>query len=311
MKILITGGAGFLGTHLVEYWSDLGHEISVINTKSKRSVHLVGLFGPEVEVIWGNVEDYDTVKNSVEGKDLVVHLAAKVNVDQSVASPRDYLKTNLDGTINVLEAARTYGVKVVYESSREVYGDMVHSPVQENTELMPKSPYALSKASADRICYGYHTSYGLGITILRSCNVYGSNQRAGKYGALIPKLVEQALKGGELTIYGSGNQKREYIHVSDLLRAHDLIIKKGAFLGDTLNIGTDQYYSVNEIAERISSKLSARIIHVESRQGEIPGFVLDSSRIKSMGFKPQIDFWQGLDQYIEYCKNTKYPFMSD
>lgn len=305
MKILITGGAGFLGTHLVEYWVKMGHQISVLNTKSKRSAEFASAFHSDVEIKWGTVEDYNTVKNSVKGKDLVVHLAAKVNVDQSVVSPRDYFATNLDGTINVLEAARNFGVKVLYESSREVYGDLPDSPVNEATELKPKSPYALSKASADRICYGYHTSYGLEIMILRSCNVYGANQRAGKLGAFIPRLVEQAINGGELTIYGSGDQKREYIHVSDLIMAHDLLIKKGKFLGDAINIGTNQYYSIKKIAEKIGNRLSSRIVNVESRQGEIPGFVLDSSLIRSIGFVPKVDFWEGLDNYIDYCINKK------
>jgi len=305
MKILITGGAGFLGTHLVEYWVNMGHQISVLNTKSKRSTEFASAFHSDVEIKWGTVEDYNTVKNSVKGKDLVVHLAAKVNVDQSVVSPKDYFATNLDGTINVLEAARNFGVKVLYESSREVYGDMPDSPVNEETELKPKSPYALSKASADRICYGYHTSYGLEIMILRSCNVYGANQRAGKLGAFIPRLVEQAINGGELTIYGSGDQKREYIHVSDLIMAHDLLIKKGKFSGDAINIGTNQYYSIKKIAEKIGNRLSSRIVNVESRQGEIPGFVLDSSLIRSMGFVPRVDFWEGLDNYIDYCINIK------
>ena len=308
MKILITGGAGFLGNHLVEYWVNMGHQISVLNTKSKRSTEFASAFHSDVEIKWGTVEDYNTVKNSVKGKDLVVHLAAKVNVDQSVVSPRDYFATNLDGTINVLEAARNFGVKVLYESSREVYGDMPDSPVDEETELKPKSPYALSKASADRICYGYHTSYGLEIMILRSCNVYGANQRAGKLGAFIPRLVEQAINGGELTIYGSGDQKREYIHVSDLIMAHDLLIKKGKFSGDAINIGTNQYYSIKKIAEKIGNRLSSRIVNVESRQGEIPGFVLDSSLIRSMGFVPKVDFWEGLDNYIDYCINTKNRF---
>ena len=305
MKILITGGAGFLGTHLVEYWVNMGHQISVLNTKSKRSTEFASAFHSDVEIKWGTVEDYNTVKNSVKGKDLVVHLAAKVNVDQSVVSPKDYFATNLDGTINVLEAARNFGVKVLYESSREVYGDMPDSPVNEETELKPKSPYALSKASADRICYGYHTSYGLEIMILRSCNVYGANQRSGKLGAFIPRLVEQAINGGELTIYGSGDQKREYIHVSDLIMAHDLLIKKGKFSGDAINIGTNQYYSIKKIAEKIGNRLSSRIVNVESRQGEIPGFVLDSSLIRSMGFVPRVDFWEGLDNYIDYCINIK------
>ena len=305
MNILITGGAGFLGTHLVEYWVNMGHQISVLNTKSKRSTEFASAFHSDVEIKWGTVEDYNTVKNSVKGKDLVVHLAAKVNVDQSVVSPRDYFATNIDGTINVLEAARNFGVKVVYESSREVYGDMPNSPVNEGTELKPKSPYALSKASADRICYGYHTSYGLEIMILRSCNVYGANQRAGKLGAFIPRLVEQAINGGELTIYGSGDQKREYIHVSDLVMAHDLLIKKGKFSGDAINIGTNQYYSIKKIAEKIGNRLSSRIVNVQSRQGEIPGFVLDSSLIRSMGFVPRVDFWEGLDNYIDYCINIK------
>ena len=132
MKILITGGAGFLGTYLVEHWTNLGHKVSVLNTKSKRSSEFVRSFASSVEIIWGNVEDYDTVESSVQGKDLVIHLAAKVNVDQSVVSPRDYFKTNLDGTINILEAVRSHGAKLIYESSREVYGDIANSSVQES-----------------------------------------------------------------------------------------------------------------------------------------------------------------------------------
>ena len=299
MRILLTGGAGFQGSYLAERWLSAGHDITILNTYSDGALQNISSFSSEISVVWGSVTDSEVVDKTVRGHDVVVHMAAHINVDESIVAPRGFLDVNVGGTLNVLEAVRQAEARMIFASSCEVYGHAEKSSVTEHAELRPHSPYAASKAAADRMCFAYHMSYGLNITIVRPCNVYGPRQKSGRGGAVIPIFASLATRGKPLTVFGSGVQRREYIHVKDLTSAYDLILQRSDLTGVTLNVGTAETPSVKEIADFISAKKGVPIKHEPPRPGEVPGFALDSSRIKALGFDPQVKFWDGLSSYLE------------
>ena len=298
MRILLTGGAGFQGSHLCERWLRDGHQVTVLNTYSKQAEDNISPLSGELSVVWGSVTDNEIVTKTVRGQDVVVHLAAWINVDDSIASPRSFYDVNVGGTLNVLEAVRRTNARLILASTCEVYGYAEHSPVTEEAELRPHSPYAASKAGADRMCYAYHQSFGLDVTILRPCNVYGERQKSGKGGAVIPIFASLAAEGRPLTVFGTGSQRREYMHVEDLVDAYDLVIRSTDLSGSTLNVGTGETPAVKEVADFISNKMDVPVIHQRPRPGEVSGFSLDSSRIRKKGFAPKIRFWDGLSGYL-------------
>jgi dTDP-glucose 4,6-dehydratase len=276
--------------------------VTILNTYSAQAERNVASFPNEVSCVWGSVTDREIVEKTVRGQEVVVHLAALINVDESITSPRSFLEVNLGGTLNVLEAVRQTGARLIYASSREVYGHVQDSPVREDTELQPHSPYAVSKAGADRMCFAYHTSYGIDMTILRSCNVYGERQKSGPGGAVIPIFTREAAEGGPLTVFGTGDQRREYMHVEDLVVAYDLILRHDGLAGATINVGTGETVTVQEIARYIAAAMGVSIAQKPARPGEVPGFVLETSKIRDLGFSPRIKFWDGLKAYLEFWR---------
>jgi len=213
MKILITGGAGFQGSHLAESLLKKKHQVSILNTYSEIAVKNLSSISDKVNVIWGSVTDKETVEKSVRGHDVVFHLAARINVDESLQDPGAFVSVNVLGTYNVLEAVRKNGNRLILASSCEVYGDG-HSlkkgeKLSERAELKPNSPYAASKAAADRMAYSYFKSFGTDVTIVRPFNIYGERQKNGTFGALIPILVAKAMRGEDLTVFGDGSAERD------------------------------------------------------------------------------------------------------
>ena len=302
MRILITGGAGFQGSHLTQRWTEAGHEVTVLNTFSAQANHTIRCISKNVSVVWGSVTDSEIVQKTVRDQDVVAHLAARINVDESLVAPRSYLEVNVGGTLNVLEAVRQSEARMIYASSCEVYGLAEESPVTEQSEMRPHSPYAASKAAADRMCFAYRKSYGLDVTIVRPCNIYGERQRSNRGGAVIPIFVSRALSGKPLKIFGTGAQRREYMHVKDLVEAYDLVLQRSDLSGAALNVGTGETPSIKEIAQFISDRTGVSTVHDPPRPGEVKGFRLDSRLIRSLGFSPRIKFWDGLATYLEGWK---------
>lgn len=305
MRILITGGAGFQGGHLADRWVRAGHDITILNTYSSQAERNISAVAGDVRTVWGSVTDKEIVDKTVRGHDVVVHLAALINVDDSLEGPRSFVDVNVGGTVNVLEAARRESCRVIYASSCEVYGHSEKSPVAEDAEIRPHSPYAASKAGADRLCFAYNKSYGLDLTIMRPCNVYGPHQKSGRGGAVIPIFAGLAAEGKPLRVFGDGSQQREYINVLDLVSAYDLVLRRNDLTGAVLNVGTGETPSINDIATFISEKTGATISHEPSRRGEVRGFSLNSSRIKELGFAPEIAFWEGVETYLDANGSTK------
>ena len=304
MRILITGGAGFQGSHLTERCLSTGHQVTILNTFSDYAVHSIGHLAKDVSIVWGSITDPEIVEKTVRGQELVVHMAARINVDESIEAPSSFLAANIMGTYNVLEAVRKYSCRLVYASSCEVYGTH-QRVVSENSELRPHSPYAASKAAADRLCFAYCQTYGVDVVIVRPSNVYGPRQKGGKGGAVIPIFVQRALEHRPLTVFGTGEQRREYIHVEDIVRGYELVIGRTDLQGEVVNFGTADTPSIKEIAEFISQQFDTSVEFLPARLGEVQGFNLDSSKATQLGFVPQVPFWDGLDSYIRWRKSEQ------
>lgn len=304
MKILITGGLGFQGSHLTEYFINKGHDVTVLNTFSERARNFLSLLEDKPRIIWGSVTDWELVRKSVREHDVVLHLAAYVNVDESIKNPRFFVDVNIGGTVNILEAVKESGNRLIYASTCEVYGVVPgREVINEEAELRPHSPYAASKAAADRICFSYFKSYGLDAVIVRPFNIFGPRQKEGEFGALIPILVKKALDGKNLTVFGSGMQTRDYMHIDDLLSAYDLILEAKNVAGEVFNFGTGQETSVKDIAEYIAGKFGVNVEYKEARSGEVNHFRADIAKAEKMlGFKPKVKIWDGIDRYITWRK---------
>ncbi len=313
MKILVTGGGGFQGSHLVESLIDQGHDVSVLNTYSKKALYSLSNIKDKINLIWGSITDKELVNKSVRGHDVVFHLAARINVDESLKDPVAFFYANILGTYNILEATRENKNRLILISTCEVYGDgqnlKENEKLNETAELKPNSPYASSKAAADRISYSYFRSFDVDVTIVRPFNIYGERQKSGTFGALIPIVVAKALRGEDLTIFGDGSSTRDYSHIDDIIEGYSLILKNDSLSGKTVNLASGKNTSVKDIVEYIAKKLNVNVVHGDPRQGEVSRFPADISFAESIGYSPKIDIWEGIDRYIEWAKkeslNTK------
>ncbi|MBI4236129.1 MAG: NAD-dependent epimerase/dehydratase family protein [Chloroflexi bacterium] len=302
MRILVTGGAGFQGSHLAEHWARAGHDVTILNTYSEQARRNIQGFAAHVTVVWGSVTDREVVQKTVREHEAVAHLAARISVDESITSPAEFLHVNVLGTQNVLEACRAAGARLLFASSCEVYGftDSGSGPLREDAEMRPYSPYAASKAAADRLCFAHYKTYGQDVVILRPCNIFGARQKRGPGGAVIPTFVERALRGEPLLVFGTGEQRREYMHVQDLVRAYDMVLQRKDLAGRAINVGTGEVLAIRDIARFIADRTGASVTFAPGRPGEVPGFKLDGSWArKELGFTPTVGFWEGLAQYIE------------
>lgn len=309
MKILVTGGGGFQGSHLVESLLKNGHTVSVFTTFSEASQkNLEGVF-PKINLIWGSVTDKEAVEKSVRGHDVVFHLAAHINVDESLKDPLVFFHANILGMYNILEAVRKSGSRLILTSSCEVYGDghelKKGEKLSETSELKPNSPYAASKVSADRIAYSYYKSFDVDVTIVRPFNIYGERQKSGTFGALIPILVSRAMRGEDLVVFGDGHATRDYTHVSDVISAYNLVLKNKNLKGKTVNFASGVDVSVKDIAEYIAKKFKVKIVNGPARAGEVERFPADITFAQSLGYTPKVDIWHGIDRYIKWAKAQK------
>lgn len=306
MRIVITGGAGFQGSHLAEALLAKGHEVTVINTFTEEKLRNIESFKDKVRVVFGSITDPVLIEKTLKGHDVVFHLAANINVDQSLKDPKSFIDVNVMGTFNVLEQVRANGMRMIHASTCEVYGDghdlADGELLDETAELKPNSPYAASKAAADRLCYAYFKSYGVNVTIVRPFNIYGERQKNGTFGALIPILVKKAMIGEKLTVFGDGSATRDYLHVSDLVRAYELVLSTAGLEGKSINFGSGVNTSVKDIAHYIGKHFDAEVKHGPARPGEVTRFPADISYAKSLGFVPEVGIWEGIDRYIAWAK---------
>lgn len=305
-RILITGGAGFQGSHLAQRLIKRGHEVSILNTPSERARANISTIKNKVHVMWGSVTDEEAVSKAIRDHDVVFHLAAHINVDESLANPYKTIMVNVAGTLNVLNAVRESGSRLIYVSSCEVYGDGHQGDgiLNESAELLPNSPYAASKVAADRICHAFAKSFNIPVVILRPFNIFGERQKSGQFGALIPILVRKALAGEQLSVYGDGKQERDFTYISDIIDAYELVLNSKLHSGEVINLGSGKSTTIIDIAKYISKKLGVKISFVPARPGEVARFIPDTTKARLIGWKPKVSLWQGIDRYIIWAKNN-------
>ena len=304
---LVTGGAGFIGSHFIKHLLAHHPDYNVINfDKLTYAGNLDNLRevadDPRYRFVQADVADESAVRSVLDGVDYVVHLAAETHVDRSIGDPASFIRTDVFGTYVLLEVFRELGGRrFIYVSTDEVYGEAGGEPSHENSPLLPKSPYAASKAGADRLAYSYWTTYGTPVVITRCTNNYGPNQYPEK---MIPLFVTNALEGEPLPVYGDGANTRDWIHVSDHCRALDLLLHAGGIEGEVFNIGSGEEKSVNEIAQAICDLLDIPndlIRFVPDRPGHVRRHAVSTEKLRALqSWEPTVAFGDGLAAAIKW-----------
>jgi UDP-glucose 4-epimerase len=307
MRILVTGGAGFIGSHIVEELIQRGNSVRVLDNFSSGNRKNLEPFSGDLEIVEGDLRDKSAVKTAVKDVELVFHLAAFVSVPQSMVDPETCFTVNVEGTVNILEAARHAKTrKVVLSSSTAVYGNTNIFPTTEDTPLHPLSPYALSKQVNELYARLYSRTLGLPVVALRYYNVYGPRQRPDSdYAAAIPIFVRQWVNGKPITIYGDGKQSRDFIFVEDVVHANLLAAESDAE-GDAFNVCTGHETSLLDLLEEMSEVLPSQPeIHLtDPRQGDIyrsVGSPAIAERV--LGFRAEASLRKGLEKTIEWMKS--------
>lgn len=313
-KVLVTGGAGFIGSHLVDKLISRGYSVVVLdNFHSGKIESFREILGREsFEMIEGDIRDRKAVREAMDGVDAVVHLAALIDVEESVNNPFETHNVNVNGTLNILvEAARSGVKKCVFASSTAVYGEANPLPLKEEHPPKPTSPYAASKVSAECYCRVFNSCYGLDTVILRCFNVYGLGQKNGAYSGVITRFLQNALKGEPLIVYGDGKQTRDFIHVDDVVEATVLALENANSNGETFNVCTGKPTAVNELLQIVKEVMerALKVIYDKPRKGDIKNNYGDPSKAEEiLGFKAKISLREGLERlrnsYSNFCSST-------
>ena len=315
MKILVTGGAGFIGSYFIKYWMNKYPEDSIVNLdKLTYAGNLENLKevenNPNYKFVKGDICDKELVMEITKGIDLIVHFAAESHVDRSIEGPEVFVETNIKGTLNLLEAAVQNGnIRFHHVSTDEVFGELPlddpNAKFTEQTPYAPKSPYSASKASSDHLVRAYHHTFKLPITISNTSNNYGPNQYPEK---LIPLMVTRAMSDEEIPVYGDGKQIRDWVHVQDHVRGIELCIKEGK-LGETYLFGGDgereNIWIVKKILEYLD-KPESLIVHVGDRKGHDVRYAIDNSKSeRELGYKPEKSVEDWLKETVQWYVDNK------
>ena len=298
MRIFVTGNCGFIGSHLYNYLKRRGHSVIGIDNLS----HSCERSTPSINA---DVRYYSDIEQYVKWSDVVMHLAAQIHVDKSITNPQETIDTNITGTLNVLEAVKKHNKEMVFASSSEIYGSY-DGLINETNQLNPQSPYAASKVAADRLCFSYHETYGTKVSILRNFNTFGEYQNDTSYGGVIAIFTKQALAGKDITIYGDGTQKRDYMHIKDAIAGYMLCVEKKLY-GAPVNIGTGSTIKIIDLAFiiKLLTKSKSNIVHLKARDGEVQQLQADIKLAESYGFVSRTNFEFDLANYINWYKNAK------
>ncbi|GAA1273725.1 dTDP-glucose 4,6-dehydratase [Sphaerisporangium rubeum] len=314
MKILVTGGAGFIGSHYVRSLlagRHPGHEdtqVTVLDslTYAGNLANLAAVAGhPRHTFVRGDITDTDLVDDVMAGHDLVVNFAAETHVDRSITGAAGFVTTNVLGTQTLLQAALRAGVRTFLQvSTDEVYGSIDEGHWTEDEPLLPNSPYSAAKAGADLLCRAYHRTYGLDVRVTRCCNNYGPFQYPEK---LIPLFVTTLLDGGAVPLYGDGLNVREWLHVDDHCRGIQLVLDKGS-PGEVYHIGGGVELTNRELTGRLLAAVGAgwdRVETVPDRPGHDRRYALDGRKARAIGYRPRVDFDQGLAEVVRWYRDNE------
>ena len=311
-KILITGATGFIGSHLTELCVKKGFKVSAFDRYNPQ-YHLNCLnnskYKKDINFIFGDIRDYDSVYKASKGMDIILHLAALIGIPYSYYSPMAYVKTNIEGTYNILEATKNLNIKqLIITSTSETYGTAQKVPISENHRLIGQSPYSASKISADQLAISYWTSFQLPVKIIRPFNTYGPRQ---SNRAVIPTIINQALKNKNISL-GNIKTTRDYTYVSDISEAYLEIIKTKNIFGQPINVGSNNEFKIEQIARKVIKKINPnlKIIidkkRIRPEKSEVDRLKCDNRLItKKTNWKPKIKFDEGLEKTIKWIRNNQ------
>ena len=306
MRCLVTGGAGFIGSNLVKRLLGLKYEVTVLDDLSsgfRKNLRA----DPRLTLVEGDVRDGKAVRRAIEGAASVFHLAASVGNKRSIDDPFHDAEVNVLGTLNVLEEVRRAGAgRLVVSSSAGIFGELKTLPIREDHPVEPDTPYGSTKLCAEKLSLAFAKLYGFGVVCLRYFNVYGPNQRFDAYGNVIPIFVFKLLRGEPLTIFGDGEQTRDFINVRDVVQAN---LKGAAADGVTgaFNIGSGTRISINDLVRRIvaaSGRRAATVGHGPPRAGDVRDSLADIGTARSrLGFEPAVGLDEGLPEYVRWAES--------
>ncbi len=310
MKIMVTGGAGFVGSHLCDKYVREGETVYCLDNFLSGNLtnvrHLLDC--RNFKLIKGDVRDFELLERVMRDIDIVFHLAAQVHVDRSYVEPKLTYDINVMGTQNVLEVAKLHDAqRIIHASSSEVYGSALTVPIDEQHPLNAPHPYGASKIAADRMCYAYRQTYGMNISVLRPFNIFGPRQRDLGYGGVISIFTRRVLMNMRPVIYGSGEQTRDYTYIEDIVHAYDLALKQNGTLPEPVNFGTGREVRILDLARAIitlcgkDNQLAP--VLVDPRIGEVKQLIADSRRAQEIfGWEPKVNLEDGLRKFIEWYR---------
>ena len=305
MRSLVSGGAGFIGSHLVEALLDLGHEVLVIdNLAGGRLSNLQSIANhSNFTFVEADIRDLNSIQSHFDGCDWVFHLAGLADIVPSIENPSDYFTVNVDGTFNMLEASRQAKVKrFVYAASSSCYGIPDNYPTPESAEIRPQYPYALSKRLGEELVLHWAQVYGMQANALRLFNVYGPRVRTtGTYGAVFGVFMAQKLNRQPYTVVGDGEQSRDFTFVTDVTQAF-IAMAQSELLGETLNVGSGHHYTINHLVDLLGGKK----VYIPKRPGE-PDITFADTRLihEKLNWLPQVDFKAGVQQMLNSINDWK------
>jgi UDP-glucose 4-epimerase len=303
-NVLVTGGGGFIGSHMVERLVERDDRVRVLDNFATGNRENLARVIDDIDLVEGDIQSYERVHNAVRGCELVFHLAALPSVPRSIQDPLTSNASNVIGTLNMLLAARDAGVRrVIYASSSSVYGANTHLPKREANLPLPMAPYAVSKLAGEGYCRSFTEVYGLETVALRYFNVYGPRQDPlSAYAAVIPRFIEAFLDGQRPVIYGDGAQSRDFTYVEDVVEANLRAAAAEGAAGDVFNVARGQRVSLGKMVEMLRELTGRDLepIHGDPRAGDVRESEADTSRTKQiLGYAPQTDLEEGLRLTIE------------
>ncbi len=300
MKVLVTGGCGFIGSHMVDRLLQDGHDVTVIDNLSSGSIRNLEHHkeNPNLKVVIETIADFDKIETHFTGIEKVFHLAALADIVPSIEQPMKYHSSNVDGTINVLEACRKHNVgRIIYAASSSCYGIPDQFPTPETEPIRCQYPYAVTKYIGEEYCMYWAQVYNMNITSMRFFNVYGPRARtSGTYGAVFGVFLAQKLNNKPFTVVGDGKQTRDFTYVTDIVDACVTASDNYAISGERINVGSENTYSINSLVEL----LGGEIVHIPKRPGEPDCTFADTTKIKKLlNWSPKIRFEDGVGLMLD------------
>jgi nucleoside-diphosphate-sugar epimerase len=313
LKVLVTGGAGFIGSNITHRLVKTGHTVRVLDNFATGQRENLADYFDSVELIEGDIRDFWTVAKATKGIECIIHEAALPSVLRSIDNPLTTTEVNINGTLNLLEASRFNGVRrLVFASSSSVYGDSPESCKNEELKPRPKSPYAITKLAAEEYCLIFNQLYGLETVALRYFNVFGPYQNPNsQYSAVIPKFIMKMLDGQSPSINGDGATSRDFTFVENVINATLLALEKKAAVGHAINIACNKNYTINDLVNFLNQILGKSIkpVYLPEIRGEVKHSLADISRARELlGYNPEIDFNKGLERTVEWFESNQRRF---